>query len=54
MPVCKEKEQLIFDSSKDQPVAFSCVMDANPASDINFKWTFNNSERFIQIKVVII
>ena len=53
MPVCKEKEHLIFESSKHEPVVFSCEMDANPLSDINFKWTFNNSERFIQIKVVI-
>ena len=31
---------------------FPCKMDANPVSDLQFKWTFNNSENFINIKVI--
>ena len=50
-PVCKEKEKLIFVSSKHEPVMFPCKMDANPVSDLHFKWTFNNSENFLKIQV---
>ena len=48
-PLCKEKEPRILRGRKDQATVFSCQVEANPALDIQFWWTFNNSEHSVEL-----
>ena len=51
-PSCKEKDKLIVNTLKNHPVVFSCDMEANPANNMNFKWTLNNSEHNVELEVL--
>ena len=42
-PKCKHKAKKILVVRRNQQVVLTCDMDADPLSQINFRWTFNTS-----------
>ena len=53
-PKCKRKEVKTLLVRRNHQVVLSCVMDADPLSDIRFRWTFNTSdiEKKVKVKTV--
>merc|ERR1719507_2662786 len=48
-PACAEDQRLVYEAAKLQSVQVSCLMDANPASDLTFKWKFNTTANTVDI-----
>ena len=53
-PKCRNKDDMILVVKKGQQAVLSCDMDADPLSDIKFRWTFNASdvERFVEVSLI--
>lgn len=47
-PTCAPNQQRIYGVAKQEQAQIKCVVDANP-SDVEFKWTFNNSAESIDV-----
>ena len=47
VPVCGNSQPVIYGVSKNELVDIVCSVEANP-SEVNFKWTFNNSAELIR------
>ena len=50
-PKCKSKEGKTLVVKRNHQVVLSCDMDADPLSDIRFRWTFNTSDTKKIVKV---
>ena len=47
VPICASPEPVIYGVSKNELVNIVCKVEANP-SEVQFKWTFNNSAELIR------
>ena len=51
VPVCANPDPVIYGVSKNELVDIVCRVEANP-SEVQFKWTFNNSAELIRKALV--
>lgn len=47
-PTCVRNQKPIYGVAKQEQAQIKCMVDANP-SDVEFKWTFNNSAESIDV-----
>lgn len=47
-PTCAPNQQRVYGVAKQEQAQIKCIVDANP-SDVEFKWTFNNSAESIDV-----
>lgn len=47
-PTCATHQQRVYGVAKQEQAQIKCIVDANP-SDVEFKWTFNNSAESIDV-----
>lgn len=48
-PVCKPGLTRYFGVSRAENVEIACQVEANPATELSFKWYFNNSAETIEV-----
>jgi len=48
-PVCKAGLTRYFGVSRSENVEITCQVEANPSSDLTYKWYFNNSAETIEV-----
>ncbi|OXA61210.1 Protein turtle [Folsomia candida] len=49
-PVCKVHQQTIYGIARQEQAKILCEVDANPDTDLHFRWKFNNSAESIDIQ----
>ncbi|CAL8139508.1 unnamed protein product [Orchesella dallaii] len=49
-PVCKSHQQTVYGIARQEQAKILCDVDANPDTDLQFKWKFNNSAETIDIQ----
>lgn len=49
-PVCKSHQQTVYGIARQEQAKILCDVDANPDTDLHFRWKFNNSAETIDIQ----